>query len=58
MPLKIRVKPGQTFTVNGVRVRNDGARAIALVVLDEHAEVLREGYTGPVKPTGRGDSTG
>lgn len=40
MPLKLSLKPGETFVVNGAVVRNGDRRGVLL--LENHARVLRE----------------
>ena len=40
MPLKLSLKPGETFVVNGAVVRNGDRRGVLL--LETHARVLRE----------------
>ena len=40
MPLKLSLKPGETFVVNGAVVRNGERRGILL--LENRARVLRE----------------
>lgn len=40
MPLKLSLKPGETFILNGAVVRNGDRRGVLL--LENHARVLRE----------------
>ncbi|MEZ5953190.1 MAG: flagellar biosynthesis repressor FlbT [Hyphomonas sp.] len=40
MPLKLSLKPGETFVVNGAVVRNGDRRGVLL--LENHARILRE----------------
>lgn len=40
MPLKLSLKPGETFVVNGAVIRNGDRRGVLL--LETHARVLRE----------------
>ena len=40
MPLKLSLKPGETFVVNGAVVRNGDRRGVLL--LENQARVLRE----------------
>ena len=40
MPLKLSLKPGETFVVNGAVLRNGERRGVLL--LENHARVLRE----------------
>lgn len=40
MPLKLSLKPGETFVVNGAVVRNGDRRGVLL--LETHARILRE----------------
>ena len=51
MALSITIQPGQTLTVNGIRIAFDSRTKVA--ILDQGGEVIfpnRRAFVGPVEP--------